>query len=395
MTPATRNASPSPPARPAVEADGPVPMAPVAMVTRIGDAERAADLVAGRVQARQHARLVVGGAGEHGQRHRDQRDAESQARDEHARQDIAEVAAIAVDAGQQQHPGGGQRERDGHGDPQAGVTDEVAAEMRAEADDDGHRQEREPGLQRAGAEHLLQVDRGEQERAEQDRGRGQHHHEAAADAALAEPRDVEQGPAGVQLQCGERGEAGQAGEAEAERLHATSSRRRRPARGRRRAPPGSRWRPAAPRRSRPRHCGRATSAGTTFIAADGDADADGQVDEEDGAPVDELGERPAQQDADGGAGAADGAPDAERLRAVGTLEGGRDDRQRGRRQHRCPQTLSGAGGEEDCLARRQRRGERGDGEHAEAGRGRRGGDRAGPRRVRRAAAGCRRPASSS
>ena len=311
-----------------------------------GDAERAADLVAGRVQAGQHPRLVVGGAGEHGQRHRDQRDAESQARDEHARQDIANVAAVAVDTGQQQHPGGGQRERDGHGNPQAGVTDEVAAEMRAEADDGGHRQEREPGLQRAGAEDLLQVDRGEQERAEQDRGRGEHHHEAAADSALAEPRDVEQGPAGVQLQCGERGEAGQAGEAEAERLHG------RPAGigglrdgvdERRQAGSGDHG--AAEIEAAP--LGSSDVGGHDLHRCDGDADADGQVDEEDGSPVDELSERPAQQDADGGAGAADGTPDAERLRAVGALEGGRDDRQRGRGQHRCPQTLSGAGGEED------------------------------------------------
>ena len=137
-----------------------------------------------------------------------------------------------------------------------GVTDHVAADMRAQADDDGHRQEREPGLQRAGAEHVLQVDRGEQERAEQDRGRGQHHHEPAADPALAEPRDVEQGRAGVQLQGGERGEAGEAGEAEAERLQPRSSRRRRPARGRRPARPGSRSRPAR-RGGR----GRATAGG--------------------------------------------------------------------------------------------------------------------------------------
>ena len=170
------------------------------------------------VEARQHAGLVVGGAGEHRQRDRDQRDAEPQARDEHARQDVGDVAALCVDTGEQQHAGGRQREGDRHGDPQAGVPDEVAAEMRAQADDDGHRQEGETGFQRAGAEHLLQVDRGEQERPEQDRGRGQHHDEAAADSALAQPRDVEQRLAGVQFQGRERGEASQAGEAEAERL---------------------------------------------------------------------------------------------------------------------------------------------------------------------------------
>ena len=58
--------------------------------------------------------------------------------------------------------------------------------------------------------------------------------------------------------------------------------------------------------------------GDDVHGAGGQHGADGQVDEEDRPPVDELGERAAQQDADGGAGAADGAPDAERL---GSLAG--------------------------------------------------------------------------
>jgi hypothetical protein len=301
--------------------------------------------VAGRVQAREHARLVVGGAGEHGQGHRDQRDAESQPRHEHAGQDIADVAAVAVDTGQQQHAGGDQRERDGHGDAQTRVTDEVAAEMRAQADDHGHRQEREPGLQRAGAQHLLQVDRGEQERAEQHRGRGQHHHEAAADSTLAEPRDVEQGPAGVQLQGHEGCEAGQAGETETERL------RRRPA-----GVGGFRKGIDERGQARRRHHGtteveadplRSSDVGGHDVHRSGsDADADGQIDQEDGSPVDEFGERAAQQDTDSGAGAAHGTPDAERLRAGRAVEGGGDDGQRSRRQHRRAQTLPGTGGEE-------------------------------------------------
>ena len=76
---------------------------------------------------------------------------------------------------------------------------------------------------------------------------------------------------------------------------------------------------SAPRRSRPRHRGRAASAGTSVQRAGGEREADRQVDEEDRAPVDELGQRAAQQHADRGAGAADRAPDAERLGALAAL----------------------------------------------------------------------------
>ena len=73
---------------------------------------------------------------------------------------------------------------------------------------------------------------------------------------------------------------------------------------------------SAPRRSRPRQRGRFGVGREDVLAAAASAGADGQVDEEDRAPVDELGERAAQEDADGGAGAADRAPDAERLGAL-------------------------------------------------------------------------------
>ena len=97
----------------------------------------------------------------------------------------ASVAAVRADAGEQQHPGGGDREAGRERDPHAGVGDDVAAGVHAGADRDGERQEREPGRERAGAEHVLQVQRGQQERAEQHRGGGEHHHEAAADGAVA------------------------------------------------------------------------------------------------------------------------------------------------------------------------------------------------------------------
>jgi hypothetical protein len=65
-----------------------------------------------------------------------------------------------------------------------------------------------------------------------------------------------------------------------------------------------------------------------------DASSDRQVDEEDRAPVGNLGEDAAEQDADGGAGAADCVLVAERSRPLRAPEARRDDRQRCWRQHR-------------------------------------------------------------
>ena len=267
--------------------------------------------------------------------------------------------------------------------------------MRAQADDDGHRQEREPGLQRAGAEHLLQVDRGEQERAEQDRGRGQHHHEAAADSALAEPRDVEQGLAGVQLQRGERGEAGQAGEAEAERLHRRPAGvgglregvdERRQARGRDHARRGGRGRATGAerrRRARPSSLPTATPIPTGRLMRKMARQSTSSVSVP---PSSTPMAAPAPPTAPQTPSAfARSGP----WKVVVMIDSAAGD------SIAAPRPWPARAAKKTRFARRQRRGERGDGEHAEAGRGRRDGDRAGPRPVRRAAAGCRRPASSS
>ena len=252
---------------------------------------------------------------------RDEDDPEADAGDEHAGQHVGGVAAVRADAGEQQHPGGGDREPGGERDPDAGVGDEVAGGVDAGADRDGERQERQPGLERPGPEHVLQVQRGEQERAEQHGGGGEHHHEAAADGAVAEALDAQQRLGGAQLERGEGGQAGERRGADARASGSRSSRWSAPGRGRRRARRGWRW-PAARRAGR----GRATaaapaSAGRRCVAPAARSSADGQVDEEDRAPVDELGQHAAEQDADRGAGAADRAPDAERLGALGAVEG--------------------------------------------------------------------------
>src|SRR5256885_258830 len=71
----------------------------------------AADLVAGRVEPREHAGLRLAGAGQDGDGDGDEGDAEPQPRDEHPGKHVAEVAAALSDTGKEQHPDGGDRER--------------------------------------------------------------------------------------------------------------------------------------------------------------------------------------------------------------------------------------------------------------------------------------------
>ena len=80
------------------------------------DAKRAADLVPRGVQARQHPCLVVTRAGEHRDGDTDQGRAQADADDQHARQQVPDVAAVRIDAREQQHAGRRDGERAGRVD---------------------------------------------------------------------------------------------------------------------------------------------------------------------------------------------------------------------------------------------------------------------------------------
>ena len=234
---------------------------------------------------------------------------------------------------------------------------DVGTRVDAGADGRGERQEREPGLKRPGAEHVLQVQRGQQEGAEQHGGGGEHHHKAAADAAVGEALDAQERVCGAQFECGEGGEPGECGGADAERLRGGPAAALGLSEGvDERAEAGGGQQGAAQIEAAPLRPLRV--GGQEVQGAGGEHQADGEVDEEDRAPVDELGQHAAEQDADGGARAADRAPDAERLGALGAVEGGGDDRQRGRGEHRGAEALAGAGGEEHGGVGGERRGER-------------------------------------
>ena len=123
----------------------------------------------------------------------------------------------------------------------------------------------------------------------------------------------------------------------------------------------------APRRSSPLQRGFCGVGRDDLQCGDRECRGDGEVDVEDHPPVGELGQDAADEDADRSACAADCAPGGERLRPLGALEGGHDDRERCGREHRCAETLARPSGEEGAGGARHRRGERGGREDAEAG----------------------------
>ena len=74
------------------------------------DADCPADLVPGRVQARDHSRLALSSAGEDRDRDGDHGDSEPEAGDEHPRQHVAEISAVRADVGEESHADRGDRE---------------------------------------------------------------------------------------------------------------------------------------------------------------------------------------------------------------------------------------------------------------------------------------------
>ena len=163
-----------------------------------GDPDRAADLVPGRVEAGDHSRLVLAGAGQDRDRDGDDGDAEAEAGDEHPGEDVAEVGAVLAHVGEERHPGRRDQERRGERHADAVAADDVPGRVGAEPGRERERDEREAGHQRARAEHVLQVERAEQEEAEDRAGRDEHQEQPAADGAVGEPLDPQQrllGPA--------------------------------------------------------------------------------------------------------------------------------------------------------------------------------------------------------
>ena len=99
-----------------------------------------------------------------------------------------------------------------------------------------------------------------------------------------------------------------------------------------------------------------------------DGDADGDVDEEDPVPAQDVGQDAAEQHADRPAAGQHEAEDAHRLRALGGLgEQHHDQRERDGRDHRAAEALHRAGDDQDFLGAGQPAGERRHREDDDAG----------------------------
>jgi len=146
--------------------------------------------------------LLVGGAGEHRardrDRDRDEDDPEASPGDEHAGQEVGGVAAVGLTPESRCWPRRSRSQR------------RAGRGLRRERSRDRRRRRRRPsrrrtagtqapGLERLGPEHVLQVQRREQERSPQ-HGGGEHQHEAAADGAVDEALDAQQRRPGAQLE---------------------------------------------------------------------------------------------------------------------------------------------------------------------------------------------------
>ena len=222
----------------------------------------------------------------------------------------------------------------------------MAGGVGAAAGCERERDEREAGRQRAVAERELQVERAEQEEPEHETGVDQGQQQAAADGAVAELLDAQERLGGAALgdREGERGPRSPTppmasvwvevqpallglGDRVDDRGHAA----------------GGEDRAAEVEPTPARLLG---VGGNDLAGAEGERDGDRQVDEEDQPPVSDLGEHAAEEDAERGAGATDGTPGGERLRASRAVEDAGDDRERGRGEHRGAEALARAGGEE-------------------------------------------------
>ena len=73
-----------------------------------------------------------------------------------------------------------------------------------------------PVVERAHAEHVLEVERAEQEQAEDRAGGGEHQEEAAADSTIGQSLDPQERCIGAALEGREGREAGEPTEAEAD-----------------------------------------------------------------------------------------------------------------------------------------------------------------------------------
>ena len=331
---------------PLVRASGPLTPAVACELRRReraehGQSERSADQSRGVQQARGEPGLVARHALGRGDRRGHQAQPHAEARQHAAREHDRDVAAAGLDRGQdrqagrrQQHPG---RDHRTHAEP----GHQPRRQRRRDEHRQRDRQERQPGLQRVVAQHLLQVQRHEEEHREQ--RRVHQHHDDVRGAQRRQPEDRQRHQRGLGRRAPRRRRtrpAGRSPRPAGSARRATPSRACRCGRSRTSARPGRRspaarrsGRSAAARRGRRLRGSRAGRA-TITIAPSGTLIA--KIAGQPSVCV----EHAAEQRARRGAEAADRRPQAEAAIALWALrQRGGDDRQRRRRDDRAPEPL--------------------------------------------------------
>ena len=257
-----------------------------------------------------------------------------------------------------EHPGRHQRTR---ADPVRGLPGDGSDED----DQDRHRQEGRARLRRGVAEDVLHVDRHEEEDAEHGERHEQRDDVRPGEGRVAEEREVEHRRALVHLEQDEGGH-GNGGDDEepddhrvgpAVRVGLDQREREREERDARRQETGD-VEPLV---------GRGVARLPDHEPADDQAeDADGDVHEEDPAPVDVLGDEPADERADREGHRGDAGPDADRHPALVRRERRRDDRERRGQHQRGADALRRARADQHLAGGGEPAGERGEREDGEA-----------------------------
>ena len=224
-----------------------------------------------------------------------------------------------ADVGEERHSGRRDQERRDERHPDAVTPDDVSGRVSADSGRDGERDESEAGHQRVCAEHVLEIERAQQEETEDRTGRNEHQEETAAHGAVGDPLDPQQrllcpalpGCKGTESNEAERCEPDRLGRSPAGLIGLADRVDERGEAGG--AEQGSGYVEATPARL-------LDIARDDVQGGRGERDSDGDVDVEDEAPVTDLGEDSADEDADSGTRTADSTPGRERLRALLALE---------------------------------------------------------------------------
>jgi hypothetical protein len=330
------------------------------------EAQGAADLLARVDEPGREPGLGPLHAREGGDRDRHEGEAHADADDQEPGQEVDGVGAVRRNLREVEHA----RRQKGH----AGHEHRLDAEPRHEALRDGGRDDdrqrdgevADAGLHRREAQHLLHVERKQEEDPEDDGSQAEADHVRARQRAPLEDAKRDERRARARLVPEEDRHQRGRGQEDADRL------RRAP------ADPVRLCQPEHEEHEARRDAdgsegvevpGQAVRPALTHVARDeGERDRrDGDVDEEDPLPPEVLGEHAAEEHPDGGAGAGDAAEDAERLVPFGAfLERHERDREDGRREDRARRALQEPRDDEHLGRLREPREQRGHQEKAEA-----------------------------